>query len=243
MSWHCLPEQAGGFSVDRYVDSIRSRRARSKNTRAASYSLGNVTGCSQLSLFGTTYERSTGDHGAASWMLSPAAFHAKTSAQRVAVSELPDPVRAYGLKCSELLERFGLRLFSRKTARTFAPVGLASSSKVLPAWGMTFAGVCWGLGTRAHRIDATECGSMLPTPTANMYGSNKGGSGGRVGRERPNLGTLIERSAESGKLNPPWVAWLMGWPIGWTDCARLEMDRYQQWRRLHGRYCTGLINE
>ena len=35
MSWHCLPEQAAGFSVDRYVDSIRSQRARSKNTRAA----------------------------------------------------------------------------------------------------------------------------------------------------------------------------------------------------------------
>jgi len=37
-----------------------------------------------------------------------------------------------------------------------------------------------------------------------------------------------------GQLNPTWVAWLMGWPIGWTDCEPLGMDRFQQWRRLHG---------
>jgi DNA (cytosine-5)-methyltransferase 1 len=29
----------------------------------------------------------------------------------------------------------------------------------------------------------------------------------------------------SGQLNPPWVEWLMGWPIGWTDLKPLEMDK------------------
>jgi len=27
-----------------------------------------------------------------------------------------------------------------------------------------------------------------------------------------------------GKLNPQWVEWLMGWPIGWTDLERVEME-------------------
>ncbi len=35
-------------------------------------------------------------------------------------------------------------------------------------------------------------------------------------------------------LNPEWVEWLMGWPIGWTDCAPLETDRFQRWLRSHG---------
>lgn len=23
-----------------------------------------------------------------------------------------------------------------------------------------------------------------------------------------------------GKPNPPWVEWILGWPMGWTDCRR-----------------------
>jgi len=36
-------------------------------------------------------------------------------------------------------------------------------------------------------------------------------------------------------LNPAWVEWLMGWPIGFTDLEPLAMDRFQQWLRSHGR--------
>ncbi len=35
-------------------------------------------------------------------------------------------------------------------------------------------------------------------------------------------------------LNPDWVAWLMGWPIGWTDLKPLATDRFRRWLRLHG---------
>ena len=37
-----------------------------------------------------------------------------------------------------------------------------------------------------------------------------------------------------GSLNPTWVEWLMGWPLGWTDLKPLETGRCLQWRRLHG---------
>ena len=36
---------------------------------------------------------------------------------------------------------------------------------------------------------------------------------------------------------PELSEWLMGWPIGWTDCEPLEMDRFLQWRRTLGAYC------
>lgn len=37
-----------------------------------------------------------------------------------------------------------------------------------------------------------------------------------------------------GNLNPPWIEWLMGWCIGWTDLQPLGMDKFQQWRQQHG---------
>ncbi len=47
-----------------------------------------------------------------------------------------------------------------------------------------------------------------------------------------NLSMVV--STESGALNPNWVEWLMGWPIGWTDLKPLGTDRFQRWRQLHG---------
>jgi hypothetical protein len=37
-----------------------------------------------------------------------------------------------------------------------------------------------------------------------------------------------------GSLNPTWVEWLMGWPLGWTDCVASAMDRFHQWLLSHG---------
>lgn len=34
-----------------------------------------------------------------------------------------------------------------------------------------------------------------------------------------------------GHLNPAWVEWLMGLPIGWTGFGALEMPSFQEWRR------------
>lgn len=31
-----------------------------------------------------------------------------------------------------------------------------------------------------------------------------------------------EPGPNNGSLNPPWVEWLMGFPLGWTDCEDLE---------------------
>jgi DNA (cytosine-5)-methyltransferase 1 len=37
-----------------------------------------------------------------------------------------------------------------------------------------------------------------------------------------------------GNLNPTWVEWLMGWPLGWTDCAASGMDKFRLWLNSHG---------
>jgi hypothetical protein len=65
----------------------------------------------------------------------------------------------------------------------------------------------------------------LNTPTAQDAKCN----GTESQAERDSLNAEV-----GGPLNPEWVEWLMGWPIGWTGLAPLAMDRFQQWWRSHG---------
>lgn len=39
-----------------------------------------------------------------------------------------------------------------------------------------------------------------------------------------------------GHLNPTWVEWLMGWPIGWTDLNQLGMDKCHCAQQQHGNF-------
>jgi hypothetical protein len=41
-------------------------------------------------------------------------------------------------------------------------------------------------------------------------------------------------SQVGGKLNPEWIEWLIGWPIGWTGCDALATDRCHCAQPLHG---------
>ena len=48
------------------------------------------------------------------------------------------------------------------------------------------------------------------------------------------LNTPTLAAQAGGKLNPTWVEWLMGWPLGWTDCDVSATDRFRQWCASHG---------
>jgi hypothetical protein len=79
-----------------------------------------------------------------------------------------------------------------------------------------------------------EEGRNWPTPAARDYRHPNAKSyaergGGSKGEQLPN--------AVGGTLNPDWVEWLMGWPIGWTDLKPLETDKFRQWQQQHGIYC------
>ncbi len=49
----------------------------------------------------------------------------------------------------------------------------------------------WVLTTPAPTTDESVFGSLLPTPTASSYGSNRGGAAGRTGDLRPSLATMV----------------------------------------------------
>ena len=59
---------------------------------------------------------------------------------------------------------------------------------------------------------------VYSTPTKSDGTGGPGRSAGRLGGD--NLRTQI-----GGQLNPTWVEWLMGWPIGWTALNVLETDK------------------
>jgi hypothetical protein len=126
---------------------------------------------------------------------------------------------------------------------------------IWPKQGMTRDGAAYPLATPARRTEEIDSG-FWPTPTVHGNHNRKGmsknsgdglatavktwptptasdgtggpGSSGRQGGE--NL-----RTAVGGTLNPTWVEWLMGWPLGWTDLEPLETDKFREWLSRHGK--------
>jgi hypothetical protein len=108
------------------------------------------------------------------------------------------------------------------------------------------------LGSRANAVmtggaTSTECtlenvtalksmnGTLIPTQFATPQ-SRDFRTGQQSRWENPertrNLNDQI-----GGQLNPTWVEWLMGWPLGWTDCAASAMAKFQPWCHSHGISC------
>jgi hypothetical protein len=63
--------------------------------------------------------------------------------------------------------------------------------------------------------------AVYQTPVARMYKDN-GKNPSELDRNSPTLAMQA-----GGALNPTWVEWLMGWPLGWTDLKPLATDRCQ----------------
>ena len=57
-----------------------------------------------------------------------------------------------------------------------------------------------------------------PTPTA--HNSKETNAPSEALRNEPTLASRV-----GGQLNPTWVEWLMGWPLGWTDLKPSAMDK------------------
>ena len=81
-------------------------------------------------------------------------------------------------------------------------------------------------------MDLQRAVRIWPTPTVCGNHNRKGASA--------NSGDGLSTAAKEGlppnggALNPTWVEWLMGWPLGWTDCAASATDKFRQWCASHG---------
>jgi hypothetical protein len=81
---------------------------------------------------------------------------------------------------------------------------------------------------QANLSEAVLETTRFPTPCARDWKSGKGRQ--ENNGHSPQLPEVI-----GGQLNPDWVEWLMGWPIGWTALKPLETARFHEWLQWHSK--------
>ena len=177
---------------------------------------------------------------------------ARTSALQAKVRALPASALASGASSPALLARFDPATSLWKTSQLCLVEGLETFSETWPRSGMTRSGTAYRLPPLApltaetgfgswptpRANDAEKRGNFGPTNPRNglpaavrlwatpLARDCKGPGMSRAqrlqGRLPDNLSSQVRESDGSGALNPTWVEWLMGYPIGHTDCEDSE---------------------
>lgn len=103
------------------------------------------------------------------------------------------------------------------------------------------AGAIESTHTRFPNLETVVTQRTWPTPAARDWRSESCTLEVFKEREAHPRGKPLSWVAHGGpatpgmSLNPEWVEWLMGWPIGWSDLKPLATDRFQRWSAAHGR--------
>ena len=253
MSWHYLQGQEEVSSEAICWDGERFAPSNGRSTLGGYCLPVNETESCLDSQSGTTFKPLTENHGEAAWMSSQEDSHVKTSAQ----PERAQESTAKGQECGDTW----LASFAKldrdsclwKTPHCLPVEGLDGFSETWPRWGMMRDGECWELVTPVRRTSVNEFG-FWPTPCL----PGNGGTNGKAKLKRMLFTTPTAHNAKEtndpsestrntptlaaqvgGHLNPTWVEWLMGWPIGWTDLKPLETDKFRQWSSSHGKHLAG----
>jgi hypothetical protein len=221
-----LQEQVEEFLGENSLDGTPSAPLNGSNTQQAYCAPDKMTGFSRLSRFGMTYKPLTESRGEALLTLYLAGFLAKTSAQQEKEKALTESEAECGNTWQESLEKSGQLSLLSKTPLCSALEDSVLSSKTLPHWGTMLNGELYQQPAWAQTTKDQGCG-LLPTPTC--HNSKEGAYPAEYRRKTPSLATH-----GGGKLNPTWVEWLMGWPLGWTDLKPLETDKYLCVQQQHG---------
>lgn len=181
----------------------------------------------------TTFHKST---------CSPAGSPVRISAALAQVPELTGPDLDCGLSLLASFASYDPAMRCWKTFQRSFIEDSAAFSAIWPRSGMTRSGNAYQLPPLARRTDVIGS-SLWPTPTVNGNNNRAGLSaksgdglatavkrwptpnatdGSKApkffGRGNPSLPQAVKDEEQTdGQLNPMWVEWLMGFPIGWTD--------------------------
>jgi hypothetical protein len=250
MSWLFSQALVAEYLGENFSDGEPSAPSNGNLTQLAYLSQDKMTKFSRLSRFGMTFKPLMESLGEELLMLFREDFHAKTLALPEEATDLTENDQACGITWRAWLAKYDLATSSWKTPQCSLLGEEPESLETLPRWGMTVDGLLWEQPTLEPITKETEsgfwptpivCGNynrpgasatsgmglatavkLWPTPNAGSprWGGTMqewGGSKNWVRKEMPELA--------GGPLNPTWVEWLMGWPLGWTALKPLEMDK------------------
>ncbi|CAJ3005189.1 Uncharacterised protein [Burkholderia pseudomallei] len=122
--------------------------------------------------------------------------------------------------------------------------GLSSAAKLWPTPTASLADKGGRITPRKGREGGTlieaVSSRMWPTPCASASkGSSPAALKRKSGKDRSN--DRIDHAvmaSDGGQLNPEWVEWLMGWPIGHTALEPLETAKYREWLQQHSPFSS-----
>jgi hypothetical protein len=250
MSWLFSQALVGEYSAVISSDGEQSAQLSGNPTQLAYLPPDRMTAFSRLSRFGMTYKPLTESLGQDLLTSYLAAFPVRTSVPQEKAQESTEPDPECGHTWPESLARYDPNTSTWRTVRSSLLEDCTEFSGTWPRWGLMLNGVSYQRQPLVPRIKETESG-FWPTPTT--QGLNGGSNSRKASQSRkmwptPTAHNAKETNAPSesqrntptlaaqvgGSLNPMWVEWLMGWPLGWTELKPLEMDKYQQWRQQHG---------
>ncbi len=192
----------------------------------------------QLSRFGLTCAVLTEDRGEAllTW------FRADSPAPTLPYAGMGQvwtvPKVDYGWSSTESSMKYDPEKRTWRTRQCSLLGGLEEFSETWPSWGSMHDGECLAHTTPAWTTTAPVSG-LWPTPTAS---DEKGSVLPETARKRADKSSRGVRLPEfltlrgllpSGRHNPEFSEWLMGWPERWTDIEPLEMDKFHEWQRQH----------
>jgi hypothetical protein len=241
MSWLYSQALVEEFLGDTFSDGEPSVQLSGNPTQLAYLSQDKMTAFSRLSRFGMTYKPLTESRGKELLTLYLEAFHAKTYPAQERAQALTESEAECGEKWRASFTKYDPDMRLWKTHQCSLLGDLEPYSETWPQWGLMRDGECWEQRMLEQTIRGTESG-LSPTPTTQGLngGSNSRKSAMRKGTwptptahnaKETNAPSESERNTPTlaaqagGQLNPTWVEWLMGWPLGWTDLKPLEMDK------------------
>jgi len=247
---HCSQVQAGESSGENSSGGGPSVPLSETPMPQAYLSSDRMKEFSRPSRSGMTFAPLTESRGEAVLTWCQAGSRVRTSRQRDGEQASEESGPASGVRWRELFKRYDPVSSSWKTHRCLFDADLPESSVILPRWGMMRDGALSEQLTLALRTSGNVSG-LWPTPCASEgldCGTNWASlaavdRGGRIARRIATNGGPETQQTTHAQLNPAWVEWLMGWPIGWTDLKPLGTDKFQQWLHSHGGCSTGKPNK
>ena len=201
----------------------------------------------RVSQFGMMFKPLTENRGEELLMLFLEDFHAKTLVPLEKEKESTEKEVVCGSTWQELLAKYDQNLSLWKIPPSLLEEDLERFLEIWPRWGSMRNGECFQRQPLVQTISVKESGfvpngqtffhtpcttgldggsnsrkalkkrmEQWPTPLSSEHKGNQ-----KIRENRQNGLTALV----GGRLNPMWVEWLMGWPLGWTDLKPLETDK------------------